>query len=191
MRKLLAAAATVALGLALGAGSRAQDHKDKADSKHGHAGPRTIRGVVAAVTTEGEMVVDYQAKKAVEVEAAFLTVVGDREAAPDAKDGGRAPVYMVWLTPKTKVCSSRDESGKPADKTECAAAKIEVGDRVEARCIRREETTAAPGSNPTASMKLKHGRHRVQSVEAHEITILPATRDAHHGGGAEKAKSDS
>src|ERR1700733_1604668 len=71
MRGLLASAATIALGMILSPGVLAQekDGKDRA-----HSG--TIHGVVAGITTEGETVIDYKTKRAVDVEAAFLTVVG-------------------------------------------------------------------------------------------------------------------
>ena len=72
MNTRFAAAAALALGLALGPIARADD-KGGSDSKDKEM---TIHGIVSGVTVEGETVVDYKAKKAVEVEGAFLTVVG-------------------------------------------------------------------------------------------------------------------
>jgi len=191
----IAAAATLALGLALCPIARADD-KDKGDSKDSASREMTIHGIVAGVTVEGETVVDYKARKAVEVEGAFLTVVGmpghHHDAAHSEKASGektsgeksagmghhRANVYTVWLTPKTKLCSCCDESGKACEKKECGMEKLEVGDRVEIKFARRDESSSTAGANHTEAMRSKHGRNRIYSVDAQEITILPAMHEA-------------
>ncbi len=50
----------------------------------GEKEPITIQGVVAEITAEGEVIFDYAHNKAVEAEAAFLTVVG----APKSSQSG-------------------------------------------------------------------------------------------------------
>jgi hypothetical protein len=193
MRGLLAMAATIALGMILSPGVLAQekDGKDRA-----HSG--TIHGVVAGITTEGETVIDYKTKRAVDVEAAFLTVVGMParwEDSGDRKDNARASggsdkkrenIYIVWLSPRTKVCKCEafEDSGKPdpAKTQACDLAKLEVGDRVAVKFNRRDESATSPGANHTESMRMKHGRHRIASVDAQEVTILPAARDEKASG---------
>jgi hypothetical protein len=198
MNTRIAAAAALVLGLALGPIARADD---KTDSKN-KSSEMTIHGIVSGVTVEGETVVDYKAKKAVEVEGAFLTVVGmpghHHDAATREKSetaGGeksaehghhRANVYHVWLTPRTHVCTCCDESGKACEKKECKLANLEVGDHVEVTFDRRDDSAAGAGTNFSAAMKAKHGRHRVMSVDAREITIVPAHEVT--GSHAEKEK---
>jgi hypothetical protein len=199
MNTRFAAAAALALGLALGPIVRADD-KGGSDSKDKEM---TIHGIVSGVTVEGETVVDYKAKKAVEVEGAFLTVVGmpgrhhDASTGEGEKAGGeksagpghhRANIYHVWLTPRTKVCTCSDESGKAAEKKECGLDKLQVGDRVEVKFARRDDSASNAGANLSESMKAKHGRHRIYSVDAQEITILPAMHEASGSSGSKDSK---
>jgi len=204
MSTRLAAAAMLCLGLALVPVAGAGDDAKKSDSKDAASDMMTIHGIVSGVTVEGETIVDAQAKKAVEVKAAFLTVVGTpahhhasgvaSDKARDDKDkdkGGahsdasagrghhRANVYTVWLSPKTKVCSCCDDSGKETAKKECGLDKLEIGDHVEVRFSRSDESGSRSGSRITDAMKARHGRHRIYSVNAQEITILPPMRGEH------------
>ena len=86
----LAAATLLALGLALAPAARGADDAKKTDAKDASSGMMTIHGIVSGVTVEGETIVDAKAKRAVEVDAAFLTVVGTpahhHHASGDAKD---------------------------------------------------------------------------------------------------------
>jgi hypothetical protein len=186
------------LGLALGPVARADDKPGSKSSE------MTIHGIVSGVTVEGETVVDYKARKAVEAEGAFLTVVGmpgpHHDAASREKDekaGGeksaerghhRANIYHVWLTPKTKVCTCCDESGKPAEKKECGLDKLQVGDRVEVTFARRDDSASNAGANLSEQMKSKHGRHRIYSIDAQEVTILPAMHEASGSSGSKDSK---
>lgn len=207
----ISAAALLALGLAIAPHVRADDDPKKSSESSGKSSDTaTVRGYVAGVTVEGETIIDPRARRIVEVEAAFLTVVasprdqrggdhrhqdakssdsgskdkdaqsgdskdqGDRDKDKQQASGGqgrrRANVYMVWLTPGTKVCTCADDSGKHAEKKECSLAKLEIGDRVEIQYTRRDDSS---GPQMTDSMKAKHGRGRIYSVAAREITILP------------------
>ena len=192
-----AAAAALALGLALGPITRADDKSDSKDK----SSEMTIHGVVAGVTVEGETIIDYKTKKAVEAEAAFLTVVGmpgrhhdaatsEKEEKAGEKSTGqghhRANVYQVWLTPRTKVCTCCDQSGKPCEKKECGLDKLQVGDRVEITFARRDHSASTAGANLSEDMKSKHGRSRIHSVDAQEITILPPM----HGASASNDSKD-
>jgi hypothetical protein len=149
------------------------------------------------VTVEGETAIDYETNKAVVLEAAYLTVVGtprrgqgqnrnDANAAENpanrdeanrrpgnANRGGRQNVYLVWLSPKTKVCKAKTGDG---DKEECPLEALEVGDRVEIQMARRTESSSNNQGTPTEAMRKKHGRSRIFVGDATEITILSAPR---------------
>ena len=78
MRRVLAVVAACGLGIALGSGAWAQDKKGANDNQNqdkDRGGMITVRGVVAEVTAEGEMAIDYQTNRAVLVEATYLTIV--------------------------------------------------------------------------------------------------------------------
>jgi hypothetical protein len=216
MRGLFATAIAIALGLVLSTGASAQDKdaKDRPEksSNRGSQGDMgTIHGVVAGVTVEGELVIDYKTKRAVEVDAAFLTVVGSpakwnegsaeqktgEKAIADGKSGStqgdRKNIYMVFLSPRTKVCECEEceASGKPvAGKTKaCDLDRLQVGDRVEIKYVRRDESTSTAGANHTEGMRAKHGRHRILAVDAQEVTILPSKQEEHSSSGAKETKS--
>ncbi len=140
MRTLCAGVATVALGLATCLSASAQvgnqnqnqnrNPNERNQSNQSNQGDmRVIRGVVAAVTVEGETAIDYRTNRAVLVESSYLTIVGsevnqgrqrDRDDADrkndqndrNARDAGdrqassdrqRHNVYVVWMTPRTEV----------------------------------------------------------------------------------------
>jgi hypothetical protein len=201
MRTLLTTATALTVGLVLTAGLRADDDEKNKQSDQPAAvasQPQTVRGTVAGVTVEGETAIDYQTNKAVVLEAAYLTVVGmprrgqggqnrgdanTTENAANRDDANRRPgnanrtgrqnVYLVWLSPKTKVCKAKAGGG---DKTECALDELEVGDRVEIQMSRRTESGSNNQGTPTESMRKKHGRNRIFVCDASEITILAAPR---------------
>jgi len=86
MRTQLAGLTTLALGLAVGLGASAQTKdtdKDKGTARH-----MTVHGVIASVTVEGELAIDYKAKKAVEAEMTFLTIIGSPRG--ERRDGDNA-----------------------------------------------------------------------------------------------------
>src|SRR3954453_3615808 len=150
MRNLLAALGVFGLGTARGAAAWAQDDKKGTDNpaqkrdqdqdrNKNRSGPQTVRGVVAGLTAEGELAIDYRTGQAVVVQAAYLTVVGSpaggQEGAskdsskpgdPDRRDKDQAKgkdkdkdgdsdkdrdnVYIVWLSPRTKVYEASGDS---------------------------------------------------------------------------------
>src|SRR5437588_8115128 len=128
MRKLLATLTPVALALALCANASAQSNKDKskdqdnANQNRPAGETQTIRGVIAGVTLEGETAVDFRTGRAVEVETAYLTIVGsprrdrDRERGERAGESGRNRhnIYVVWLTPRTWVRDATHRDNKEA-----------------------------------------------------------------------------
>jgi hypothetical protein len=172
----------------------------------------TIRGIVAGITAEGEATYDYRTNRGVMAEAAFLTVVGspiksemndsDRRAkannANDNEKSGashwkRHNVYMVWLSPRTKICESSAEYGK-SNQTESQGEKkdkevaldqLEVGDHVEIQFNRREESGTNSFAHQTEQMRQKHGRHRTFTVNATAIKILSSKDDDRSGSKTE------
>jgi hypothetical protein len=195
MRKTrLAALLAFALAITLGTGAWAQDNKAGAggqgrDQNQGQSGKQKIRGVVGEITAEGEMVLDYRTNRAVLAEAAYVTVVGapekGHEGASARRTGGQAGehqsgkdrenIYIVWLSPKTKVCETGGTAGQ---KKETSLDRLEVGDTVEIEFTPRDETAGHPGATQTAQMRQKHGRDRTFVGEAEEITILPSKHES-------------
>lgn len=191
MRTRLASLTTLALGLAVGLGASAQT-KDS-DKDKGNAKQMTVHGVIAGVTVEGELAIDYKAKKAIEADMTFLTIIGsprgerrdgdnaardrdrDRNREASNRDNRRAErhrhnVYVVWLTPKTQFRDA--ETGDSKDKSKAVTVNdLEVGDRVEVTFNVRDETNAG-AQNQTEEIRRKHGRHRTYYGDATSITLL-------------------
>jgi len=206
----LAAVSTMVLTLTLSPYSRAQQEKQRAaeGDQNPTAGQKdqvssqteTIRGVIAGVTAEGEVMFDYRNNRAVATEATFLTVVGSPSkahadeanrpvnAAAATEDRGssnrkRHNVYIVWLTPKTKICEAAARAEKPAtpgetqnaeQKREVALDNLEVGDHVEIQFALRDDSGSTSTAHQTEQMRRKHGRHRTHVGYATAVTILPS-----------------
>jgi hypothetical protein len=175
----------------------------------------TIRGVVAAITAEGEAMLDYRTNTAARTEAAFLTIVGspvgswgsepaarasatDRtgtdRAGADSMQRKRHNVYVAWLTPRTKVCEVTDMRGEDQKREtnagnananasataggssakEVALDQLEVGDHVEIKFSKTDESATNNGVHQTQQMRQKHGRHRTFVGYATELKILPS-----------------
>ena len=203
MRRVLAVVAACGLGIALGSGAWAQDNKGANDNQNqdkDRGGMITVRGVVAEVTAEGEMAIDYQTNRAVLVEATYLTIVetpkdgqgdaskrGDadrndndnkKDQANDDHDTDRRNIYIVSISPRTKVYQASGDSRKADQKKEASLDRVDVGEVVEVQMTRRAETAAEPGVDQSGPARRKHGRYRVVLGDAKEITILsPATED--------------
>jgi hypothetical protein len=201
MRKLLAALAAISLGITLGSGTWAQD-KNREQKE-------TIRGVVAGVTAEGEMAIDYRTNKAVLVEAANLTIVGspvegqghasnvspkpdDSERRDKGQERGNHPgkqrdnVYVVWISPETKVYEASGDSGRSEQDKPVSLDRLEVGDPVMIELNRLEETDAHVAASQTDQMRRTHGRNRIVHGDASVITILPAKKEHGSPSGSEK-----
>ena len=216
MRKLLpvaaAAAASLALSLAFASPAVAQQGRGSSGDE-GQKKPITIRGVVAEIAVEGELIVDYSQKKAVEAEAAFLTVVGSpRESKESGEHRGQAAargeekgshsggerenIYIVWLTPKTKVCKLKGEKhqaaagSQSAAKEECSLDKLEVGDHVEIAFVPEDASDKTHVAQQNEQMRQKHGRHRTMVGYATDVTIVPpeehGSSDAGHQRGSNR-----
>jgi len=194
---------TLALGQSSGAQQENTGTSGKQDRGQKPSGTETIYGVVAGITAEGEVVFDYAQNRAVVAEAAFLTVVGSPmrsetggaesrdKAATGDKDGKSANkrhnVYMVWLSPRTKIFQATGGSDRPGraqtggrtpdDRKEAGLDQLEVGDRVRIQLNYTEDSSPTSKIHQTERMRQKHGRDRVYVGEATEITIL-APRDA-------------
>jgi hypothetical protein len=183
-----------------GDNATAAQNKNQSASTEGE----TIRGVVAAITAEGEATLDFRTNRSVMAEAAFLTVVGSPVKSEAGESGRRANandnekpgsagrrrhnVYFVWLSPRTKICETSVERGnanqtqsQQGEKKECALDQLEVGDRVEIQFSRRQESGANTVAHQTEQMRQKHGRHRTFVGNASSITIL-AYKDGDRSG---------
>jgi hypothetical protein len=232
MRKrpvLLATVVTMALAITFGPSSGAQESRrsSRRSDQNPSGGPEpsrraahseTIRGVIAGITAEGEMTLDYRHDRAVAAEAAFLTVVGapvksekhqagHRDTAREEERHGRSArrrhnIYIVWLSPRTKINECLEESGKSRSepgqashergKKDVTLDQLEVGDHVEIQFNRREETDESHIAHQSERMRQKHGRHRTHVGYATEVTILLPTEDEHsRSGSPDKDKEPS
>lgn len=207
MRTPLVTAVVLVLSLAFGSSASAQADKTTSNDKGGNANKtemQTIRGVIAGVTAEGETAFDFNANRATTVEAAYLTVVGspkvDKGDSHDKNAGGNADnksgsadkkrenVYIVWLSPKTKVDEqSYGPDGKLQTVKDMNFDKVEVGDRVEIQFMCRDESHSNTNTVHSDKAKMKHGRHRTFVGDANWITILPQKHDEHQDTSAKGA----
>jgi hypothetical protein len=99
--------------------------------------------------------------------------------------GRRHNVYIVWLTPKTKVCETTQKSGTSEHaKKEVMLDKLEVGDRVEVQFAPAEDSVAHNNVHQSQQIRQKHGCHRTHVGYATEITILPSREHAQLSSGS-------
>jgi hypothetical protein len=186
MKRMTLAGLALALSSCWGPAALAQTGDDK--DKDRDAGKRvTVRGYIAGVTVAGETAIDHSTRRAQTVEMSYLTIVGspvtpDKDAGPAASGGPRRHnIYVVWLTPKTRLrdATSRDGS-KDRDKggraLETTLDTIEVGDRVEVTVVRRD-LAATSGGGPEAERARRHGRFRTYFGDADSLTILALPDD--------------
>jgi hypothetical protein len=191
VRRLLATLATLGLVATLATGAMAQGDEKGRNQDKNRSGTQKIRGMVSEVVAEGELAIDYRTNRAVVVQAAYLTIVGSPVSGRDdtkanAKDDRssrqRDNIYVVWLTPRTKIYQASDGSGKSDRKKEAALEQLEVGDFVEVEGNVTEASAANAWANQTPQMRRKHGRDRVYSLDATAVTILPPKGDEKSSG---------
>ena len=210
MRERLALYASVSalvIAVVLSPSARAQQETRRRAGDERSTGRmnETIHAIVAGITAEGEVYFNHQTNTAMKSEAAFLTVVGspvhsnaterENRAATSGNErhasaaGHRHNVYIVWVTPKTKVCQatqsheSRDAERATSDqeKKDVALDQLEVGDRIEVAFTPQEESAEHANVHQTEQMRGKHGRHRTHVGYATAITILPAREHSQTG----------
>lgn len=145
METRLVSLTALVLGLAMGPSASAQT-KDKTPGKDSDRNTgkqqQTIRGVIAGVTVEGELAIDYKSNKAMEAEMTYLTIVGhprgmrmrrdaDASARSNDRDDNkgdrdrrgdrgsasrrRMNVYVVWITPRTEFRDAEDRGRRRSD----------------------------------------------------------------------------
>ena len=192
--------------LALAPAGRADDAKpsDKKD-----AGPQTVHGVISDFTIVGETDVDETTGKAMIAEATLVTVIGhpphhdamhkdqaddkdkkDTKAASAGRERRRMNIYIVALTPKTKICevtATGKDASAPAKEEECKLENLEIGDRVELSFNPKVMSGGADddkGDSKKAGQK--HGRHRTYFGTAAAIKLMPEHVDAEHHESTEK-----
>jgi hypothetical protein len=163
---------------------------------------QTIRGVIAAITAEGEMTIDYRTNAVARTEGAFVTIVGspveswaDAVAHSSAASNNdqhsrsarrRHNIYVAWLSPRTKITEKghgsttaddnqrRNEGETQAQGENRALAfdRLEVGDHVEVQLSMLDDSNASNNVHQSQQMRQKHGRHRTFVGYATSITEL-------------------
>jgi hypothetical protein len=184
----------------------------------GTAQTETIRGVIAAITAEGEVTLDYRTNTVARTEGAFLTIVGSpvmasatdsgRSSAASDKDqrggsgGGRHNIYVAWLSPRTKIIDRSRESaasdpnkrneGQPEAGGENSALRfdqLEVGDHVEVQFSLHDDSNAT-NVHQNQQMRQRHGRHRTFVGYAMSIAVLPRGEHDKSSSGHEGRSND-
>jgi hypothetical protein len=180
----------------------------------------TIRGVVAAITAEGEIMLDYRTNAVARTEGAFVTIVGSpvmswaadsarSSAASDNDQRGRSAsrrhnIYVAWLSPRTKITQRGHEAGASENKerrndgqTEATGEQkaltidqIEVGDHIEVQFSKHEDSNATNNAHQNQQMRQKHGRHRTFVGYATSITMLPESDHDKMNSGHDGKSSD-
>jgi hypothetical protein len=87
----------------------------------------------------------------------------------------RMNVYVVAISPKTKVCEVKEmgkEGSASAKEEACELEKLEVGDRVEITYEPRMASRASDDRDDTRAATQKHGRHRTYFGTATAIKIM-------------------
>jgi len=181
------------------------DHKKAAEHK---STDQTVKGVVSEITLLGETDVDYKTRKAVTAEATFVTIIGhpavkeaekkgseskdaerkDSEknrAGATAKAGEghrhRMNVYVLAVSPKSKICECEESRGTSASKeTACQFSNLEIGDKVEVCFDPKMKKASEDGA------EMKHGRHRVYFGVANDIKIMTEHEGDKASSGSEK-----
>src|SRR4051812_48115000 len=86
MRTLFAGLTTLTLGIAacLNAtaqtGNQNQNRNQNTGNQNSQGERKVIRGVIAAVTVEGEMAIDFRTNRAATAEMTYLTIVGSERS---------------------------------------------------------------------------------------------------------------
>jgi hypothetical protein len=178
-----------------------QTEPNRAQSKSQN---ETIRGVIAAITAEGEMTLDYRTNTAARTEGAFLTIVGSpvissdddsarSSAASDSDQRDRSArrrhnVYIAWLSPRTKITESGRHAGTSdpnqrrndgqsqagGENKALSFDQLEVGEHVEVQFSMVEDSNASNNVHQNQQMRQRHGRHRTFVGYATSITIRPS-----------------
>jgi hypothetical protein len=181
---------------------------------------QTIRGVIAAITAEGEMTLDYRTNAVARTEGAFLTIVGSptmswadavqHSSSASANDPHgrfarrRHNIYIAWLSPRTKItekghgtvtsdANQRRNPGQTPDRDENMALRfdqLEVGDHVEVQFSMHEDSNASTNVHLNQQMRQRHGRHRTFVGYATSITVLPDGEHDKASAGQDRKPSD-
>jgi len=196
-----------------------QNKRAAQDRNQAVSGVEMIRGVIAGVTAEGEIMLDYRTNTAARTEGAYLTIVGspinsdagnrDRQAsgAESEKPGWsgerRHNVYIAWLSPRTRIFDSVADSGKsdqnrrqtdsrgqnPEQAKEVAFDQLQVGDHVQVQ-FSPQEDSGANNLHLSQQMRQKHGRHRTFVGFATSITVRPAPEHNKSSSGSDAQSNE-
>jgi len=217
MRLLRESILPLALGLIVAPVAWAGDDDKKSSDKKGDE--QTIRGVVSEVTVVGETDIDFKTRKAITAEETFVTIIGhpwnkdmhkeggvasadknkDKDVKRTSTDASKASerprhrmnVYVVAISPKTKVCECK-ETGKgdsASTKEEaCEIDKLEIGDHVEVCFNPKTASDSSNKDNAAKASTQKHGRHRTYFGTATAVKIMTEPTEGQHSASNEKSE---
>ena len=101
-------------------------------------------------------------------------------------------MYVVWMTPRTKVCeltTASEKRANPEDKNQAqkrdvAFDQLEVGDHVEIQFAAQRGNGRKHRHSSKPTHLAKQVRHRMFSGYANSITILPSRSEDHSASGS-------
>jgi hypothetical protein len=99
----------------------------------------------------------------------------DEKASSGEGSRHRMNVYVVAISPKTKVCeckSTGKEGSSSAKEEACDLEKLEIGDRVEVCFNPKMESKSSDDKAGAQASSQKHGRHRTYFGMANSIKIM-------------------
>jgi hypothetical protein len=119
----------------------------------------------------------------------------NRTSADSAKAGERPRrrmnVYVVAISPRTKVCEcmATGKDGSSSTKEEaCDIDKLEIGDHVEVCFDPRMASKSSDDKEEAKDSSRKHGRHRVVFGNATAVKILDEPMGSEHSASNSKEK---
>jgi hypothetical protein len=183
----------------------------------GQAQGETIRGVIGAITAEGETILDYRTNTAVRTQGAFLTIIGSPVKSEADATAGRAAgtgreehavagrkrhnVYIAWLTPRTKItCEEVGQHAKSEQtqrRPESQAGGVGEGKMFAFEQLEvgdhveiqfvPEESASRDTVHQSQQMRQTHGRHRVFAGYATMIKVMSTGEHETSGTGSERS----
>jgi hypothetical protein len=204
------------------AGATQRDRAGQAGQNRAQSNPQneTVRGVIAAITAEGEMTLDFRTNTAARTEGAFLTIVGspvkswaDAVAHPSTTSNSdqhrqsakrRHNIYIAWLSPRTQITerfheggatdvNQRRNEGQSAASVEHKALRfdqLEVGEHVELQFSMNDDSNASNNVHQNQMMRRSHGRDRTFVGYATSITVIPGSAHDKSNSGHEPKSTE-
>jgi len=114
---------------------------------------------------------------------------GDEKAKSGDRPRHRMNVYVLAISPKTKVCECKETGKEGAVSTKeeaCDLDKVEIGDRVEVCYNPKTASRSSDDKGDSKASTQKHGRHRTYFGVATAVKIMAEPMDNEHSASQER-----